>query len=106
MLFFGQCYHLLSLALENNLLRPKINKKYISQLILLVLPFKAPLHRVAGSFTVHVDDHSNSNLQQAGFRKLCHTDDLQSEIFSNIIIPDKLFELVTTTIIFIFVAQL
>ena len=72
----------------------KAVKKYYWQLISFVLPFKASIHHIAGAFTFHVNDHSHSNMQQAGFRRLRHTDDLQSEIFRNIIIPDNCFELV------------
>ena len=74
-------------------------------MISFVLPLKKSINNIGGRFTVHVNDHSNSNLQQACFRRLCHTDDLQSEIFRNIIIPDNCFELVTTTIIFVFSAK-
>ena len=73
----------------------KAVKKYYWQLISFVLPFKASIHHIAGALTFHVNDHSHSNMQQAGFRRLRHTYDLQSEIFENNIIPDNCFELVT-----------
>ena len=59
-----------------------------------VLPFKAPFDHIAGRFTVHVNDHLDSNMQQAGFGGLRHTDDLQSERCGNNTILDNCFKLV------------